>query len=730
MTHRKQPDYAKELSTSTPRHSLNLLDQIMNDIKAGEDHSSLHLPIIKICDTRDVTLKSRINEYLLWYNDPKYLVLVTNTLLKDLNDIEPRLVLLALDFITQTNYVDEYFVKEVVRLCWSNHQNTRKMSLQALERFFCKPEWIKKYDLKKIILKLINDYGVDALIIVYDVYEVYDILGNDLWIILSNKNSDEINLMLLLIIYKKIKYENIASPESEHKETVFKNSSWSINDDNEDKFKVIMDSLYKSNSIKTIENFTENMDVKEQAGDKNTLKLKPEVIQKIKNACSIEITNDMLERVYLACKILVLIDKSTVQQVFTVLLRFAKYPTKKSYHILEYIRKLLLEHEKINYENTEFCIFESDPMYIKRIKMNILSIRFDKVAEREIVFCSKFNNLWFDCLYVCLKNDTMIPFLLAKCLEKNKIVTINILYENMPYSKNLGPHISSNLINLDLESRYEERLCHLICDSADNDEVIDKFIDNASLRTRTKTICTLLYLKKISLEKFKKLNLMKNNTEDLLRSIKRLSFITQNVLPFRPHDEMFTGYKFKTDPEEIQKTIIQTNDEPKEEIIVLYNIDRDDATLQFIGIGNIIYIRAIRVECRVELRIGCRVFVFTKNERFFLKEINVNFIYDVFETTFTGYTSFIPITLINFAMPFKCCLKEFNSKFTSIKHYEMVAYKFLKPNINELDPCAFVFKIFEEKLYAMYISGQVLLKCNNYELLKRVCVTIRKGYYK
>lgn len=708
----------------TKETAINALSRILEEVKEGCDHRKLHMEFIKLADTRNPTLKKIINEFLLHYNDPKYLLLVTNTTLKDLNDIDLNIIILALDFVTRTNYLDEYFICHILRLARSDVIEIRKLAFQALERFFKKSEWIVKYELKKEVLRIVEDYGVEGLKIAYNVFESCDVLGNEIWEMISRNNGDDINLLLLLIIYKRIKHESKISNDKKQDDIICVERNIYTKHEDSEKLAQVMNNLYGPSSLSSIDHITRN-----ENGDKidveiAKINLKPETVQKIKNVCKIEMTSDKIERVFLACKIMVLIDSGNLQSFFNILLRFSKYATKKSFFILDYLRELILCFDQINYENSEFCIFESDPIYIKRIKLNILDFRFDDISFAEIKFCAKVSELRFDCLNLFLKHDIIDRELLRECLKSDPALSIDIICKNKPYSSDVNNVIFENIKCLSYGFDYEEKWCYLVCMTAADASFVESFLDKKSIKIQVQSLCTLFYFNKISIDRFRELNPMKNNCELLLSNLEHLKFEIEDTFIYNPNDKIFSGY--------INKQNIVSKHVLKKPVnsIILYTADENLISYQLIGLDESIYLSVIRIENEVSLQINEKLFVLKKEENLFLMDLDKNFINTKFNIVYKGTVKHVNISLMSFSSLFECDLHEFNSNFASTEYYEIFALKYFKYNVQKIDNNSFVFKIFGRKFYGMSLSGQVIIKSEDNAMLKRIGNCIRSGYHK
>lgn len=704
------------LSFKTKSHISHILPTLLQQAKNGHDHRSLQMQITKFADTRNIKLKKLINEFLLLYNDPQFLLIVTNTTLKDLNDIDPEIVLAGLQFVIKTNYLDEFFIKNIVRLLEVKNDVLKKNAICALGRFFDKNEWVMKYELKSIFKKLVlEECSKDILMIVYRVFDRCDVLEDDIWVLMVKNYNDQQNIILSLIMYKKIK-KIMIKEDSKCNERIME-----LNKKEYCMVENMLNNLYDVDTLEIVDQLMKDTDVGVM---KEGEKVKLEHILKIKEICYMEMTRYKIERIYIACKILVLVDNSTVQEVFDYLVRFSKYNTKKSYVILRFLRELIINFDCLTYENKKFAIFEGDSLYIKRMKINILGLNIDSLSEGQLHKCIRNKHLSFDILNMCLWNKFLFEKNLEDCLNENKELTVNILHKNMSYPEKFRNLIFNSLIDLEMSSNEnEEKLIYILCYTVNDDNKIRKIFEKRSVMLTTRILSTLLYINKISKETFEEHNLMKNSISYLLDSYGRLKLEKDTSFNYKPDDKIFTEYKYKSKIAKYLPAKI-TND------IILYTVDEDIISLQLIADNTNIYINVIRIEEKAVFIIQNETFEFSKVEKIVYKKISSNFISEKLQITFQKSVRNIFITLMDWSMPFICNLKEFNANFAEIDNYEIFAQKYFDYKVTKIDENSFTFMLFNAKFYGISLGGQVILKSMDMKMLQNVSVAIREGYYK
>ncbi|EJW01272.1 hypothetical protein EDEG_04032, partial [Edhazardia aedis USNM 41457] len=203
---------SSQLSTHCLKTHHKAINELLDNINKGNDMSDLYLNVLKISDTRDHILKSKINYYLAMNaKNPNLLMLTVNTLLKDLADPKKELRMLAIDFINKIPYADEYFLKIFIQILKKGDSDEQKMIISILGKFFLKQEWVEKYEL----VSLLREYalGIDnfeALKTTYNIIDACKILEiNEIFQLLETKRTAYDSKLILLCIMKKIIRSNM-----------------------------------------------------------------------------------------------------------------------------------------------------------------------------------------------------------------------------------------------------------------------------------------------------------------------------------------------------------------------------------------------------------------------------------------------------------------------------------------------------------------------------------------
>ncbi|KAM0673342.1 hypothetical protein GVAV_003031 [Gurleya vavrai] len=486
------------IKSKSEQDQIQALDLLLDNVYRL-DIEDFTLKVIQISDTRNFDLKKKINRFLILYaNESKYLVLTFNTILKDLRDHNIQLVYLAIDFIGSINYIDEYFVKYFVDLARTGDSEMRKILCKNMNKMFLNKSWVEKYDMLPLLNEMTLDFNnIYALELIFEIDHLYKVFDNEYIISMLTKCNHpyEGKLILLMIIEKRIKSNqkiikttcnsNTIVNKNDldtNKDTYFENNDKKCGINNFDKqfnftkYENDVDEIYfqmnanekhnyfkknKTDCLDVLENLSINENfTKKDINYEYNCSFENKLIDKITKICLQYLRCPRLEFVYQASKIILKISNNHSQIVYDHLKKFIKHGTVKTYFILEFIREMI-KNQKLydfNYDNSDFLIFKDDPEYIKRLKLDILHLQHDEISKKETLFCVFDQLIIFDCLHLMLKKDYTCKNLLRKCFLTNVSMTIDILYENLPFDRNWFEIINDFLINCKISRKYHKKV--------------------------------------------------------------------------------------------------------------------------------------------------------------------------------------------------------------------------------------------------------------------------------
>ncbi|KAM0685822.1 hypothetical protein COBT_002963 [Conglomerata obtusa] len=673
------------------------MDLIISQSELELKGEQYFLQVIKISDTRNIKLKMKINSYLSNYgSNHKLLVLTTNTLLKDLNDDNIELRYLAIDFIGKITYMDEYFVSNFVNLARTGNSEMRKRIAKNMLKIFYNMNWVVKYDMISLLNEMLMDrsnlYALEIVYQIYDDYKIYQ-LSDIILLIEKNLYCYEGQLILFMIIERFI---------IDHK------------------------------TMKDIE------------------------IIDVERICINELNSPKIELNYFAAKILIRIDKKHSQIVYNNLIKYIKNSTVKSFFILKFLRSMIQSQLKYDfyYENNDFVLYENDPIYIKKIKLDILFFQFDQTTITETEKCMSNEKMMFDCLYLLLKKAITNKKLLNDCLKIDDKKVLNILYLLMPVNDAWLPIIVSELQNYEKKYKLDNKYLYVMSNVVN--KINDLCLSSNQINENDKIKCLMiLYFrevvdKHILVERLNEIflgqKLVKVLLENNIKRLKNYCFKkVEKILKYDSYDGLFDKYlSLSNENHEEYTDDIRSNKSPlvyntkfiKDEnneginkqrnFLELFFIEEKYFTCKFLLEEKKIILSIFKIIEPVKISI-IPYFdkIFSEKEKICLFEIN-----DTFKSRSIQFTTNITyrtllFRLKDFSIPFNTTLKVFNDAFLEIKNYEIIETCEFTCKAYYIEDNILTFMILGNYFYAMIMSGQMVIKCENQCILKSLLDDLR-----
>ncbi|RVD91567.1 vesicle coat complex subunit [Tubulinosema ratisbonensis] len=360
----------KDLKSRYPSKIRQGLKKVICLIQKNKDVSEYKNEIFKLLDTRDIVCKRLINYFLLHFcdqNEEKERVyeIYTNTLLKDLNDLDEEIKNSALIFLInlQTNsYFDSFFRKIKKLLEFGSLEN--KIYILILIREYSQRDinFIEKNELSNLILSFFKENNLQL--------QIYALQCLNTSLSLLNQLSKEEVLRFFTKISNLRKYDLFYTALSA--------------------------------SISSLIYFKKSFDSQE--------------ISKI-----IFISKELLSYNFLTAilisDLLLNINSSFAQEILVNLENFLYLKKEDLFFLLKFIYKIIKKYS-LNFECKKYVIYEKEEIYLKKIKMLILSLKMNDFAVKEILNLRKDSELILDVLKFCLKNKIKNEEVFNLCEKK------------------------------------------------------------------------------------------------------------------------------------------------------------------------------------------------------------------------------------------------------------------------------------------------------------------------
>ncbi|KAM0677942.1 beta-adaptin [Binucleata daphniae] len=681
------------LSKKTCQH-IKALEMLIDGMNDKKDVSNYFMKVFQISDTRNVKLKKMINIYFLNNKfDSKLLVLTTNTLLKDLNDPNTEIRDMAIDFIGNLEYIDEYFVKNLVKIAKIGDKETRKRIAKNMVKMFDNKMHVDKYDLigllNEMVMDVENVYAHKVLYAICDQYSVKS-LNELIAMLYTMKYPYKSQLLLLLIIYKMVKND--------------------------------------------------------QSYDKN----------KLERVCIKFLIEPKLEAAYLSSKILINCDRNYVQLVYNTLKVYFKHGTIKTYYLLEFIREIIAKQDAYNfsYSNLDFIIYEDEPNYIKRIKMDIMCVKFDKVAKNEIKKYMNKHEMYFDCLFLSSQHMKVSKKLLKACFARNKIKTIKILYHCLPTNNRSNSTVCDEMLKHKVKPKYTYMYFYVLANVLSD----YKKLQNVKIRLNeidlSKFYLMLFYKNVINYETLKQItehSIFSNNlvtklindqtTCDKIRSycFDRKCISQKNIFEFKIFDIYKSALSYE---KQAKEHVITTEDDTKcqqketeKHFFELHTTDEYNISYKiYLKLEEICFEitrieKPIKIVIKIATKSNTNTLLFDNvcYEPVIVKLLDTNRLFQKQELIVTNENNIknIKIRMRNCVVPYKTDLKDFNNNFITIKNYEIIEDQLFCCKSYNVEENMFCFRFINNVFYAMSMGGQLVIKCYNQKVLEALANDLR-----
>lgn len=680
--------------------AISVLPYILREIKKGRDKSDWYPDIIYFIHSKNFKLKKLVYEFINYYDMPKYIKFIENAVCTDLGSKEKNLMIVALEYIKINHNIHESYILHILNLICHKDYQIRKIAYFAFERLFENTEWIDKYFLGLVTLKIIYKHEYEGLRVAYNIFEKFDVLKHKIWEFLGSASTIESKLLCLLILYKVI-----AKVLDSDKIKNYENEKECINTE--------VKHMHNLTSIRTLSEIAHFIYVDKNIKLKRQIRLDETIFKEIKNIFKQLNKNNIETRVLMACRSIVRINKEITQQLLKIISHLVrkKYPICNK--LYELIREAIYGIKILKINGAEFIICVCDDFYIKRSEL-IASSTISNVNLQKKRSKKRRSELHYLCLLICHEKNFMFNDIIEFYSESNFLFSKMFIkcYE-YEYRKK-----AANVLFMELNEKETHQKVHeYISNSTLNFTDLLKKLKQCVINKNFKFFYMLLHIAKISFESFLKVKYRKEDTERFLSEIREINMHKRENCAYKTHNQESIEDEYEMSTICCRKCQeIMT----KKSKVYLNRYNFIDLEVNLIAIQRNLYLDVKRVFAPSRCEILQFSILIEKPGLIKIYEVPYNFISKEYIVDFPLYMGTSNINLLKFARATHCTLSEF-----------IIGFNFLTESTYFYIPCIyrrewvcfdeyFVFMIFEVMFFGVYKHDKVILKSTDGLMLKNL----------
>lgn len=667
------------------------LKKVICLIQQNKDVSEFKNEILKLLDTRDIISKKLINYYLLHFcsqneDSERIFEIYTNTLLKDLNDLNEEIKNSALVFLISlqdNNFFNSFYRKLKKLLEFGNLEN--KIYILILIREYSKRDlnFMQKNELTNVILSFFKENNLQL--------QIYSLqcLNNSLSLLNQLSKEDILKFFIKISNLKKYElfYEGLSA--------------------------IISALIFHKKSFDSQE------------------------LSKILTISKELLSYNFLTAIMIS-ELLLSINDSLAQEILNGLENFMFIKNENLFFLLKFIYKLIKKY-KLKFDYKKYVIYENEEYFIKKIKMLILSLKINEFTKKEILNLSKDKRMSIDVLKFCMENKIENEELMNYCLKKYKNKTNKLIELYLPekiYNENEFTQTDFNIKepNLFTVKVLLNQFRNGLINKKELFKILAKISDtNIILHLKIQGL-----IKHIEDENYELINEL---VDTRLKGLKeKYIFIEENPatqLEFlKPFIESETKI-LEEEEEFIVNPITKESTEPRnnyshveEDLSKKLNI-KDETEFIIKNITNIYFTGKVKLKGKtftLKIESVTKPFILDCNEfnikslliketqEIFLKELKEekNFILKVNNTY--GYS--INLNYLSLVRPFRSDIFFFNDMFNKLEYYEIISKDVIKLQIHVVDRKSFTFILMNEVFFGKIVDNNVVLRSTDDKMLK------------